>query len=402
MSLKGKKIIIAVSGSIAAYKALYLVRLMIKEGAEVKVLMTHSATKFVSALSFSTLSKNPVYTSVIDNEAWNNHVDLGIWADAMIIAPATAATIGRAANGICDNIVTAVYLSAKCPVFFAPAMDLDMWEHPSTKNNILKLQSYGNLIIPVGDGELASGLVGKGRLAEPEDIFTYIDQHLSKKKDLTNRSIMITAGPTIEKIDPVRFLTNPSSGKMGIALAEECADRGAIVTLILGPTHIKTDHPLVKTIHIESAEQMYQAALEHYPKSDIGILAAAVADYRPADYSDTKVKKKEGDLSIPLERTTDIAQSLGKEKRENQILIGFALETNNEIENAKKKIQRKNFDFIVLNSLRNKGAGFKVDTNKISIINNDHRIKDFNLKSKKDVAVDIVDELVSLYILKNK
>ena len=375
---------------------------MIKEGAEVKVLMTNAATKFVCALSFSTLSKNPVYTSVIDNEAWNNHVDLGLWADAMIIAPATAATIGRAANGICDNIITAVYLSAKCPVFIAPAMDLDMWEHPSTKNNIQKLESYGNHIIPVGDGELASGLVGKGRLAEPEDILLYVDNSISKKKDLTDRSIIITAGPTIEKIDPVRFLTNPSSGKMGIALAEECADRGASVTLILGPTHLKTHHPLIKTIPIESAEEMYQAAQSHYPTSDIGILAAAVADYRPAGYSETKVKKKDGDLSIALERTTDIAQTLGKAKREDQVLIGFALETNNEIENAKKKIQRKNFDFIVLNSLRNKGAGFKVDTNKISIIHNDQRIIDYELKSKKDVAVDIVDELVSLCNQKNK
>jgi len=396
VSLKGKKLIIAVSGSIAAYKALYLVRLLIKEGAEVKVLMTHAATKFVSALSFSTLSKNPVYTSVIDNEAWNNHVDLGLWADAFVIAPATAATIGRAANGICDNIITAVYLSAKCPVFFAPAMDLDMWKHPSTQANIKKLESYGDKIIPVGDGELASGLVGKGRLAEPEDIMQFVSQSISKKKDLANQSIVITAGPTIEKLDPVRFLTNPSSGKMGISIANECADRGAEVILILGPTHLKSTHPNIKTIAVESAQDMYEAATLHYKTANAGILAAAVADYRPMAYSDTKMKKKDDDLSIDLERTKDIAKSLGASKSDSQLLIGFALETNNEVENAKKKIAKKNFDFIVLNSLRNKGAGFKVDTNKISIIHKDHRIKDFELKSKKEVAVDIVDELVSL------
>lgn len=396
MSLKGKKLIIAVSGSIAAYKALYLVRLLIKEGAEVKVLMTHAATKFVSALSFSTLSKNPVYTSVIDNEAWNNHVDLGLWADAFVIAPATAATIGRAANGICDNIITAVYLSAKCPVFFAPAMDLDMWKHPSTQANIKKLESYGDKIIPVGDGELASGLVGKGRLAEPENIMKFVAQSLSKKKDLANQTIVITAGPTIEKLDPVRFLTNPSSGKMGISIANECADRGAKVILILGPTHLKSTHTNVITVAVESAQDMYEAATLHYKTANAGILAAAVADYRPMAYSDTKMKKKDDDLSIELERTKDIAKSLGASKSDSQLLIGFALETNNEVENAKKKIAKKNFDFIVLNSLRNKGAGFKVDTNKISIIHKDHRIKDFELKSKKEVAVDIVDELVSL------
>lgn len=402
MSLKGKKLIIAVSGSIAAYKALYLVRLLIKDGAEVKVLMTHAATKFVSALSFSTLSKNPVYTSVIDNEAWNNHVDLGMWADALIVAPATAATIGRAANGICDNIITAVYLSAKCPVFFAPAMDLDMWKHPSTQANINKLESYGDKIIPVGDGELASGLVGKGRLAEPQEIIDFVAEKISKKKDLVNKSILITAGPTIEKLDPVRFLTNPSTGKMGMAIANECAERGAHVTLILGPTNLKTSHQNITTIDIESAEEMYQNATAHYPQADAGILAAAVADYRPASISDTKIKKKDDDLSLALERTKDIAKSLGSTKKKNQVLVGFALETNNEIENAKRKIEKKNFDFIVLNSLRNKGAGFKVDTNKISIIHNDHRIKDFDLKSKKEVAVDIVNELVSLLLEKNK
>lgn len=396
MSYKDRKIIVAVTGSIAAYKALYLVRLLVKAGAEVKVVMTESATKFVSALSFSTLSKNPVYTNVIDGEAWNNHVDLGLWADAMIIAPATAATIGRAANGISDNMVCAVYLSAKCPVFIAPAMDRDMWLHGSTQANIDKLRSYGNHIIPVGDGELASGLEGKGRLAEPEEILGFVNEHISKKKDLQNKKVLITAGPTIEKLDPVRFLTNPSSGKMGIAIAEECADRGAEVILVLGPTALKPTHPNVRVIDVESAEDMYRASSKHFTQMDAAILAAAVADYRPKTYTDKKIKKKDDDMSIPLERTTDIAKSLGAIKTDNQLLIGFALETNNEIENAKGKLQKKNFDFIVLNSMRDKGAGFKKDTNKISIIRKDHEIKEFSLKSKTLVAVDIVNELVSL------
>ncbi len=396
MAYTNRKIIVAVTGSIAAYKALYLVRLLIKEGAEVKVVMTESATKFVSALSFSTLSKNPVYTNVIDGEAWNNHVDLGLWADAMIIAPATAATIGRAANGISDNMVCAVYLSAKCPVFIAPAMDRDMWLHGSTQSNVDKLASYGNHIIPVGDGELASGLEGKGRLAEPEDIIRFVDEHLSKKKDLKDKHILITAGPTIEKLDPVRFLSNPSSGKMGISIAEECAARGAKVSLVLGPTSLKPSHSAIDLISVESAEDMYQACKIRFESADAAILAAAVADYRPKIYADKKIKKKDDDMSIPLERTTDIAKSLGKIKGKNQLLVGFALETNNEIENAKAKLQKKNFDFIVLNSMRDKGAGFKKDTNKISIIRNDQEIKEFPLKSKTLVAVDIVNELVSL------
>jgi phosphopantothenoylcysteine decarboxylase/phosphopantothenate--cysteine ligase len=396
LSLKDRKIIVAVTGSIAAYKALLLVRLLIKEGTEVKVLMTEAATKFVSQLSFSTLSKNPVYTSVIDGDAWNNHVDLGLWADVMIVAPATAATLGRAANGIADNIVCAVYLSAKCPVFFAPAMDRDMWIHGSTQNNIKKLESYGNHIIPVGDGELASGLEGKGRLAEPEDIVSYLDNFLSKKKDLIDKQILITAGPTIEKIDPVRYLTNPSSGKMGISIAENCAERGAKVTLILGPTSLKPQNPRINLIDVQSAQDMYEAAMANFKSSDAAILVAAVADYRPKTYADAKIKKKEGDMSIELERTKDIAKNLGAIKGKNQVLVGFALETNNEIENAKAKLQKKNFDFIVLNSMRDKGAGFKKDTNKISIIRKNKEIKEFPLKSKTQVAVDIVNELVSL------
>ncbi len=397
MSLNTKKFIVGVSGSIAAYKALYLVRLLVKQGAEVKVIMTESAQKFVSRLSFSTLSKNPVYSSVTDGEAWNNHVELGLWADALIIAPATAATIGRAANGIADNIISAVYLSAKCPVFFAPAMDRDMWLHPSTQANIEKLNSYGDQILPVGDGELASGLEGKGRLAEPEEIISFVSQSLSKKKDLEGKTVLLTAGPTIEKIDPARFISNPSSGKMGIALAEECAARGADVKLVLGPTSLRpTSSKNIEIINVQSATDMYEAAHKFFPSCNVAILAAAVADYTPIQYAENKIKKKEGNLVVELKRTTDIAKTLGQIKSKNQYIIGFALESQNEIENAKAKLQKKNFDFIVLNSLRDKGAGFKTDTNKISIIHKDNRINKYELKPKKDVAVDIVDEIVGL------
>lgn len=395
MSLKDKKILLAVSGSIAAYKALYLCRMLIKEGAEVQVIMTESATKFVSKLSFSTLSKKVVHTNVIDNEAWNNHVEIGLWADVMLIAPATAATISRCATGLSDNMVTAAYLSAKCPVFIAPAMDRDMWLHPATQENIKKLESYGNHIIPVGDGELASGLVGLGRLAEPEDILKQLSTFLSKKKDLADHTVLITAGPTIEKLDPVRYLTNRSTGKMGIRLAEECAHRGAKVILVLGPTNQKVNHKNIEVLNVQSAQDMFEACKAHYTTASVAILAAAVADYRPAQISDKKIKKKDEDLSIPLERTIDIAAYLGSNK-EHQKLIGFALETDNEIENAKKKIIKKQLDFIVLNSLKEKGAGFAGNTNKISIIHKDNKILSFELKSKALVAVDIINELVSL------
>jgi len=392
-SLQGKKILLGVCGSIAAYKAAFLTRLLIKAGAEVQILMTPSATEFITPLTLATLSKNPVHSKVSDEDSWNNHVDMGLWADAMIIAPATATTLAKLANGICDNVIVATYLSARCPVFFAPAMDLDMWIHPATVSNVKKLQSYGNHLIPVEDGELASGLVGKGRMAEPENIVEYLNNHFSSEADYAGKKVMVTAGPTYEAIDPVRFIGNRSSGKMGVAIAEAFAERGAIVNLILGPSILQTTHPSIKTTNVESAAQMYEAAKNFFDASDIAVLAAAVADYRPKTVADKKIKKKEGDFSIELDRTTDIAASLGKIKRNDQYIVGFALETNNEMNNAMGKLKRKNFDMIVLNSLKDKGAGFKHNTNKVSIIHKDESVQHFELKSKKDVAKDILSEL---------
>ncbi len=392
----GKKIILGISGSIAAYKAAFLTRLLIKSGAEVQILMTESATQFITPLTLSTLSKRPVHTQVSSEESWNNHVELGLWADAMIVAPTTATTLAKLANGIADNVIVATYLSARCPVFFAPAMDLDMWLHPSTVGNVQKLQSYGNQLIDVAHGELASGLVGNGRMAEPEFIVETLEKYFAKKGDLVGKKALITAGPTYEPIDPVRFIGNRSSGKMGIALAKELAERGAEVELILGPSALKIQHPNIETIRVTNAQSMYEAAQSRFEKSDISILAAAVADYRPINVADKKIKKKDKTLTIELEKTTDIAATLGKQKRDNQLLIGFALETNNEIENAKGKLERKNFDFIVLNSLQDKGAGFAVDTNKITILRKDNKIKDFELKSKTKVAIDIVNEIISM------
>lgn len=392
----GKKIILGISGSIAAYKAAFLTRLLIKSGAEVQVLMTEAATQFITPLTLSTLSKRPVHTQVSSEESWNNHVELGLWADAMIIAPTTATTLAKLANGIADNVIVATYLSARCPVFFAPAMDLDMWLHPSTVSNVQKLQSYGNQLIDVAHGELASGLVGNGRMAEPEFIVETLEKYFSQKEDLAGKRALITAGPTYEPIDPVRFIGNRSSGKMGVALAKELAERGAKVKLILGPSSLKIQHPNIETIRVTNAQSMYEAAQSRFEKSDISILAAAVADYRPVNVADKKIKKKDKTLTIELEKTTDIAATLGEQKRDNQLLIGFALETNNEIENAKGKLERKNFDFIVLNSLQDKGAGFAVDTNKITILRKDNKMKDFELKSKTKVAIDIVDEIVSM------
>lgn len=392
----GKKIILGISGSIAAYKAAFLTRLLIKSGAEVQILMTEAATQFITPLTLSTLSKKPVHVKVSSEESWNNHVEMGLWADAMVIAPATATTLAKLAHGIADNVIVATYLSARCPVFFAPAMDLDMWTHPSTVQNVQKLQSYGNRLIDVAHGELASGLVGNGRMAEPETIVEMLNDFFDKKNDLANSNALITAGPTYEAIDPVRFIGNRSSGKMGVALAEEMANRGAKVKLILGPSSLKTNHPNIETIRVTNAQSMFEAAQAHFEKSDISILAAAVADYRPITVADKKIKKKDKTLTIELEKTTDIAATLGKQKRKNQLLIGFALETNNELENAQGKLERKNFDFIVLNSLRDKGAGFAVDTNKITILRKDNKLKNFELKSKKQVAVDIVDEIVSM------
>ncbi len=389
--MKGKKIIIGISGSIAAYKIATLVRLLIKAGAEVQVLMTESATKFITPLTLATLSKRPVYTSVVAEESWNNHVELGLWADAMLIAPTTATTLGKLANGICDSMIVATYLSARCPVFFAPAMDLDMWVHPATQQNVKKLQSYGNHLIPVEHGELASGLVGNGRMAEPETIVQVLSDFFESKVDFFDKKVLITAGPTYEAIDPVRFIGNRSTGKMGVAIAETFAKRGAQVNLILGPSSIKVEHPNISVIHVESAEQMYQAANTHFDDSDIAVLAAAVADYRPKEVAQQKIKKKTDQLNLQLEKTIDIAASLGKRKRTNQYMVGFALETNNELEHAKGKLKRKNFDMIVLNSLQDKGAGFGHDTNKIHIINKNGDIQAFELKSKKAVAEDIAN-----------
>jgi phosphopantothenoylcysteine decarboxylase/phosphopantothenate--cysteine ligase len=387
------KIILAITGSIAAYKAAVLTRLLVKSGAEVQVLMTEGATEFITPLTLSTLSKKKVYAEIISEDSWNSHVELGLWADAMIIAPTTATTLSKLANGLSDNIVTAVYLSARCPIFIAPAMDLDMWQHPATVRNLDLLRGYGNHIIPVGHGELASGLVGDGRMAEPEEIVAYVTSFLNKKADFKRKKVLVTAGPTYEALDPVRFIGNRSSGKMGVAIAEELAERGAAVTLILGPSKITNIPPSVKTLRVESAQEMYEAATANFKDSDAAILAAAVADYRPKHVSDIKIKKKDNDLTIELEKTPDIAATLGQMKTAQQKLVGFALETNDEFDNAVSKLKRKNFDFIVLNSLRESGAGFNYDTNKISIIYNENTFKHFDLKSKDDAARDIVEAL---------
>ena len=395
--LKNKKILLGITGSIAAYKAAFLTRLLIKEGAEVQVLMTPAASDFISPLTLSTLSKKPVFSDVSSEAGWNNHVDLGLWADAMLIAPATANTLAKLANGLCDNIIAACYLSARCPVFFAPAMDLDMWAHAATSENILRLQKHGAHLIPVGEGELASGLSGKGRMAEPQEILEFLKGHFIQQASLKGKNVLVTAGPTYEPIDPVRFIGNRSSGKMGVEIALRLAERGALVHLVLGPSKLSPKHPNLTVVRVHTAQDMYEAAAENFEKMDAGILAAAVADYRPAQVATQKIKKKSDDLSIVLEKTTDIAAALGKIKRSDQILVGFALETNNELEHAKGKLERKNFDFIVLNSLKDKGAGFNFDTNKITIIHKDNKIKEFKLKLKQEVAVDIVEELVELW-----
>jgi len=396
-NLSGKKILLGISGSIAAYKSALLTRLFIKAGAEVQVIMTPSAVDFISPLTLSTLSQRAVYSNVHSTEGWNNHVELGLWADVMIVAPATANTLAKMASGICDNMLLAAYLSARCPVFFAPAMDLDMWEHFTTRNNLEKLIAGGNHLIPVGHGELASGLVGAGRMAEPAEIVQLISDFSSRTQDLKNKTVIVTAGPTYEAIDPVRFIGNRSSGKMGIALAEELAGRGAKVQLILGPSNLKTAHPSIQTIAVESAQEMFVAATDLFKQADVAILAAAVADYRPAKVSDKKIKKKAGDMSLLLERTQDIAATLGASKSRKQITVGFALETNDEKTNAKGKLHKKNFDFIVLNSLRDKGAGFRHDTNRITILHSDGNMLEYPLKSKTAVATDIVNELVKLF-----
>ena len=395
--MTNKKIILAISGSIAAYKSAYLTRLLVKNGAEVQVLMTDSACQFITPLTLSTLSKRPVISEIISDSAWNNHVELGLWADAFVVAPATATTLSKMAAGNADNIVTATYLSARCPVFVAPAMDLDMWTHGATRRNLDLLRGDGCHIIPVGHGELASGLVGDGRMAEPEDILAFLNAFFAQKKDLLGKKILVTAGPTYEALDPVRFIGNRSSGKMGYAIAEELAERGAEVVLISGPTKLTAQHPSVKCLKVESAQQMFERTTAEFPNCDAAILAAAVADYRPKKVSDVKIKKKDSEMSLDLEKTPDIAAQLGTIKQAHQRTIGFALETNNEFENAVSKLKRKNFDCIVLNSMRDKGAGFNSDTNKISIIFDDTTFKTFDLKSKDDVAKDIVDNLASLF-----
>ncbi|AFK01877.1 phosphopantothenoylcysteine decarboxylase/phosphopantothenate/cysteine ligase [Emticicia oligotrophica DSM 17448] len=391
MSLKNKKVILGVSGSIAAYKSALLVRLLVKEGAEVKVIMTEAAKDFITPLTLSTLSKKTVISSFTKGNTgeWNNHVELGLWADVMIIAPASANTLAKCAHGIADNLLIATYLSAKCKVFFAPAMDLDMYKHQSTLENLKKLESYGNQIINAEFGELASGLVGEGRLAEPEQIVHELSRYFAGIAILKGKKVLITAGPTQEPIDPVRFISNHSSGKMGFAIAEAFEMAGADVTLVSGPVAIPAPKG-VKLEKVQSAQQMFEETTKYFAESEIIILSAAVADYTPLHVADKKIKKKEDVFNIELTKTTDIAATLGMQKKAGQIIVGFALETDNEFENAKGKLERKNFDFVVLNSLQDSGAGFRYDTNKIKIIDREGNIYDFELKSKKEVAQDII------------
>ena len=393
--MQGKHILIGVTGGIAAYKTAYLIRDLVKRGAEVKVIMTEKAKAFITPLTLATLSKNPILVDFFDptNGAWNSHVSLGLWADAYIIAPATANTIAKMAHGIADNLLTTAYLSARCPIFVAPAMDLDMYAHPTTQENISYLKGKGVNIIDAGSGFLASGLEGKGRMAEPEEISNFVADYFSASKDLAGKKVLITAGPTYEKIDPVRFIGNHSTGKMGYALAEECAARGAKVSLVSGPVQIKAKHPNINTISVTSAEEMYNAANAEFEDSNICILCAAVADFKPETQADQKIKREKDDLVIRLKPTQDIAASLGAKKREDQVMVGFALETNNEAENAQGKLKRKNLDFIVLNSLKDANACFGYDTNKITIIEKDGTTKAFELKSKTEVAKDIIDNI---------
>ncbi|WP_103071461.1 bifunctional phosphopantothenoylcysteine decarboxylase/phosphopantothenate--cysteine ligase CoaBC [Aquimarina sediminis] len=397
--LSGKKVLIGITAGIAAYKTASLVRLFVKASAEVKVIMTPAAKDFVTPLTLSTLSKNPVHSSFYDekdeNAVWNNHVDLGLWADIMVIAPATANTLSKMTAGASDNLLLATYLSAKCPVYFAPAMDLDMYKHPSANNSFEKLQEFGNIMIPSESGELASGLVGQGRMAEPETIVEFIAKDILKKLPLKNQTVLITAGPTYEAIDPVRFIGNHSSGRMGIELAKTAANLGAQVNLVLGPSSLKVDHALINVVNVFSAKDMYEAVVSLYDNCDIAIASAAVADYRPKNIANQKIKKKDTEFSIQLERTDDILKWMGGQKQK-QFLVGFALETENEEENAKNKLKSKNLDLIVLNSLNDKGAGFKGKTNKVSLINHKLEIKAFDLKAKSEVAQDIFNEINTL------
>lgn len=398
--LQGKKILLGVCGSIAAYKTAVLTRLLIKAGAEVKIVMTPAAKDFVTALSLSTLSKNPVLIDLAENDSWANHVMLGRWADVMLIAPLSCNTLSKMASGFCDNLLMAVYLSATCPVVAAPAMDEDMWHHASTKANLKKIASFGNIIIPVESGELASGLIGEGRMAEPETIVTWLNSFFLQRLELTGKKILVTAGPTYEPIDPVRFIGNHSSGKMGAAIAEEMQKRGAEVTVVLGPSDI-TLKPGIKVIKVRSAEEMFNACDKIFPNTDIAVMSAAVADYTPVKTAKEKIKKTENDLAVELTKTKDILKHLGVNKKEHQFLVGFALETNNEKDNALKKLESKNADMIVLNSLNDAGAGFGHDTNKITIFDRTGNIFPFETKTKKEVAVDIVNTIIQQLHAKN-
>lgn len=397
--LSGKKVLLGITGGIAAYKTPFLVRLLQKAGAVVKVIMTQNAGAFVSPLTLATLAKSPVLTDFVHQEqgrvSWNNHVELGLWADVMLIAPATANTLSKMAHGICDNLLLATYLSAKCPVYFAPAMDLDMYQHPSTLAAFQKLQSFGNSMIPAESGELASGLYGEGRMAEPENIIQFLQKDIAKALPLSGKKVLITAGPTHEALDPIRFLGNHSSGTMGFELAEKAARLGADVVLISGPTHLEIHHSTIQVIRVTSAQEMYQACHNHYPDRDVVIAAAAVADYRPKHVAREKIKKQQKEVSLQLERTPDILLSLG-EKKTQQFLVGFALETENELENAKNKLKHKNLDAIVLNTLKDKGAGFGTTTNKITFMDKKGHIKTFPLKTKSEVASDIWEEIMAI------
>ena len=395
--LKGKHIILGVTGSIAAYKAATLTRLLVKEGASVKVVMTPLAKEFITPLTMATLSKSPIMVDFYnpENGDWNSHVDLGLWADLYLIAPASANTIGKMAGGIADNLLLTTYLSAKCPVMVAPAMDLDMYKHPATQRNLKVLQSFGNIIIEPESGELASGLIGKGRMEEPERIVAFIADYFARQEDFKGKKVVVTAGPTYEKIDPVRFIGNYSSGKMGLAIAEELAGRGAEVVLVCGPVNLKTSHPAIRRVDVESAAQMYEVTSKEFVNSDVAVLSAAVADFTPKEKADHKIKRGKDDLLLELLPTKDIAAELGRIKTVSQLLVGFALETNDEEMNALSKMQRKNLDMIVLNSLNDKGAGFSVDTNKVTILDKAGDKTVYELKTKVEVAKDIVDQIAS-------
>ncbi|HET6767937.1 MAG TPA: bifunctional phosphopantothenoylcysteine decarboxylase/phosphopantothenate--cysteine ligase CoaBC [Chitinophagaceae bacterium] len=395
--LEGKKILLGITGSIAAYKSAFLVRQLVKAGADVRVIMTPTATDFISKLTLSTLSKNKVLVDLFDEDSWANHVMLGRWADVMLIAPLSCNTLAKMAHGQCDNLLLAVYLSATCPVVLAPAMDEDMWRHPSTKENISKLISFGNKIIPVDTGELASGLTGDGRMAEPEKIIEVIEDNFFNDKSLAGKKAFVSAGPTYEPLDPVRFIGNHSSGKMGVAIAEELYRRGAQVTLIIGPSSINLPANGIRSVRVNTADEMYNACTKEFDRSDIGVMAAAVADYTPAEVAANKIKKTDNELVIELKRTKDILKILGKKKTPKQVLVGFALETNNERENALGKLKSKNVDMVVLNSLNDTGAGFGTDTNKISIFDKSGREFNFELMPKREVAKNIVDTIIRLY-----